>query len=121
MVAEENKFQTDMRFMFQDMAVYDAHLVTEMGRILEEFGLIKNSFWGAMQAQMSSSVTSGVSVDPSRCFSSFSDVHRLDSEVWRTERKLEQFPFKISNIDIVKQGNRCVNIRTVVSALENRH
>jgi hypothetical protein len=104
-IVAENDFQQNMNDLFQEMGIFDAHIVEELKRVLEEYALIKNSSWTTMQAQMTVVVNQGVQLNPLTCFNKFSDQHQLtDPYLWIKERTIEEFSRKPKEIKIIKQG-----------------
>ncbi|KAJ3277045.1 hypothetical protein HDV01_000097 [Terramyces sp. JEL0728] len=105
MVDSENQYQSKMNEVFQDMAVFDSHIISELKAVFEEFNLIKTTHWSSLQNQMQGLNINELYANPNTYFEHFSTVHLLDSaQSWKAERKLEDFPCKIEHIDIVKQG-----------------
>jgi hypothetical protein len=51
MVKHENVYQGEMNVLFEDMALFDAHVVEEMKRVMEEYALIRNSLWASNQVR----------------------------------------------------------------------
>ncbi|KAJ3326031.1 hypothetical protein HDV06_002416 [Boothiomyces sp. JEL0866] len=105
MIDSENEYQNKMNEIFQDMAVFDSHIISELKAVFEEFNLIKTTQWSSLQNQMQSLNINELYANPNTYFEHFSTVHLLDSvQSWKAERKLEDFPCDIQPIEIVKQG-----------------
>ena len=104
-IVSENEYQRKMTCIFQELSAFDAHIVEELKRVLEEYALIKNSYWQQMQAQITICVNQGVQVNPLEFFKSFSQRHNInDSNLWVKERTIEEFSRKPKEIKILKQG-----------------
>ncbi|KAJ3261774.1 hypothetical protein HK103_004725 [Boothiomyces macroporosus] len=105
MIDSENDYQNKMNDIFRDMAVFDSHIITELKAVFEEFNLIKTTQWSSLQNQMQSLNINELYANPNTYFEHFSTVHLLDStQSWKAERKLEDFPCDLQQIEIVKQG-----------------
>lgn len=86
-------------------AIQKFTLYVELKRVLEEYALIQNSHWAAMQAQMSIAVSNGVQTNPASFFKEFSKVNHLESHsLWQSTRTIEAFSRKPKNIGVLKQG-----------------
>ena len=49
MVVDENMYQKSMFSLFQEIRVFDAHVVEELKRIMEEYNLIRTTQWTSQQ------------------------------------------------------------------------
>jgi hypothetical protein len=105
MIEEENKFQSNMSNLFQEMGVFDAHIVEELKRILEEFGMLRGSLYSTMQASIHHTTDIATQVDPITYFSNLTTSLSLDSvPIWKEDRKLDKFGFEAQDIQVMKTG-----------------
>jgi hypothetical protein len=105
MIDEENKFQSSMRNLFLEMGVFDAHVVEELKRILEEFGMLRGSMHSTLQAAIHHTTDLATQVDPTTYFSNLTTSLSLDSvPIWKEVRKLENFGFEAQDIQLMKTG-----------------
>nr|KAJ3411143.1 hypothetical protein HK105_002712 [Polyrhizophydium stewartii] len=85
MIAGENKFQEDVLALIRDMAAFDGRIVAQLRGVMDEFSAARTSQWNLMQA--------------------FSSTHRLEEpKTWQHERTLDEFPYKVREIQILKHG-----------------
>lgn len=105
MIKNENQYQKDMIAIFEEMAVFDAHIIRELGTALVEYAEVEKSSWAAMQTQLDGIMASIATVDPSSYFATFADTHNLmKDEVWKKERTPDDFAIKAREIHIKRQG-----------------
>ena len=105
MILHENKFQVEMVNFFQDVSVFDAHVIEELKRILEEYALARSGQWSAMQTHTNLAAALATSTNASIQFEQFSEANGFDrDELWKTDRILDEFPYKANEIQILKKG-----------------
>jgi hypothetical protein len=105
MIEEENQYQKAMSNLIQEMGVFDSHVVEELKRILEEYGMVRGGFLTSSQATLNNAIGIAVSVENTSYFLNMSNALHLESTTtWKQERTTDAFAFKALDIKILKTG-----------------
>jgi hypothetical protein len=105
MISGENEFQQDISSSVKELCIFDAHVVEELKRILEEYVLARSNQWQSMQTHLKLAGIMGTSTISEASFDHFSTINNFQApELWSTERNIEDFPYKTNEIKIIKKG-----------------
>lgn len=104
-VGAENTFQQSILSVQKEMSQAEKTIIQEWQTIFKMFSSMKNSQLKEIQKEISSSNLAVNSVDSEALISSFiTKTATMNEPSWTIERTLDNFPYKIAEIEIIKSG-----------------
>jgi len=105
MLKDENSYQTRMNHLFEDMENFDQHLVNQLQSIFDEFSSSKNKECNDLKLSLQNISNIMTQLTPDEPFSYFTKKYGVtSSNLWVTPRTIDNFVYKISNIQILREG-----------------
>ncbi|KAL5036945.1 hypothetical protein RTP6_004456 [Batrachochytrium dendrobatidis] len=105
MVKGENDFQKSIQALFENIATFDSYIVATIMQTMNEFSTARISQWESMQKHLTSVQSFSALSEPAAHFEVFSSAHHIHSpEIWQQTRTLQDFPYQVREIQILKHG-----------------
>ncbi|ORX60817.1 hypothetical protein BCR36DRAFT_340691 [Piromyces finnis] len=105
MLKDENDYQCRMNEIFEDMEEFDQHIVNQLQNVFDEYNSNKNKECNDVKLNLQNTSNVGNMVTPNKPFSYFTKKYSItSSDLWTTQRTLDNFVYKLVNVKILKEG-----------------